>query len=210
MRRSFRENVVKEIYRRESVRCDRRLELLYKKREEEEMMFEKNADKSPEEVVMDVFKLELKRAYETLSDCEGFELEAAFMPSNFSKVAKKVGFIVSYEEEYCKFTVPAFKKGNRRTPAQLMLYKYQRELSKKRKERKAQLLAECKRVKQAIADGKFRDTDATETFREIYVKSRERVTAGYEEKVVCNFFAKLKLNFKCSRVGVKDEWMFSL
>ena len=223
MSRNFNENVKKEIHRRESIREDRRIKLIHREHEETKRLFEEN----PEKFIMDYFQMELKCCYGVLRNFEQFCIYISDMcyydpESNFRKyfvesrkltakvfeAAEKIGFEVEEKRGDCKFTVPAFEKGNRRTPAQLMLYKYERALAKKCRERKKQLIAECKRVKKAISDGKFRDTDSTESCRAIYVKSKEDVQQwGYEEKIVRDFFDKLKLDFQ---YGDTEEWMFEI
>lgn len=222
MSRTFKESVRAKICRRDRVRNDRRLKLLHKKVEEKRKIFDEN----PEKFIMDCFQEELKFCYEYSRNFEEFCIcifdmcyydpginfrkyfvEQREITSKVVETAKKMGFKVEKETTNCKFTVPAFEKGNRRTPAQMILYKYERALAKKRKERKKQLLAECKRVKKAIADDKFRDDYALEAFRKIYVKSKEEVTARYEEEIVYHFFVKLGLYFKGSKT---DEWMFTI
>lgn len=207
MSRTFKESVREEIYRREGLRQDRKLKLHRREREEEKKMFKEN----PEKFIMDCFQEKLKWCYEYSSNFEKFDIEIPEMFFKLVKTGKKIGFKVENDEGYCKFTVPAFEKGNRRTPAQMVLYKYERALAKKRKERKKQLLAECKKVKKAIADGKFRDEESIENFRDIYAQSKEGVYGEYEEKIVYNFFDKIGLKFEGSKVWAgEDEWRFSI
>lgn len=134
---------------------------------------------------------------------------------NFEENAKELGFQVDFEQKvrssdfnsYC-LSVPAFEKGNKRTPAQLRIYKFKQALSTARKERQMQLLIECKRVKQVMEDNTFECRLANQ-YRStmILVPSDIKVETEFEKSVVKKFFDKLKLRFKGRTDG---KWTFEL
>lgn len=132
-----------------------------------------------------------------------------YMPYKFEENAKELGFnlefvrkVMQSDFDSCVLSIPSFEKGNKRTPAQLKLYKFERELAKKRKERKAELLIECKRIKQEIEAENFEYS--TIYGKEIYVETKETFNTDFDKAVIFNFFAKYNLRFK------KDTSKFTL
>lgn len=133
---------------------------------------------------------------------------------HFKEIAEELGFVVEYElwkrpldfDKYI-FSVPAFQKGSRRTRAQLELFKFEQRLAKARREKKSEILAECKRVKQLIDEGQYDNKPTGQgAIRMIILKSELKLQNAYEKEVVENFFSRFKLCLLRSSAG---EWSFN-
>lgn len=154
--------------------------------------------------IMDEFVKNLKKCLDNLEDYYSHTIiwySSVYMPYKFDENAKELGFNLKFvrkvrQSDFDSYvlSIPPFEKGNKRTPAQLKLYKFERELAKKRNERKAELLVECKRIKQEIEAGNFEYS--TIYGKEIYVETKETFNTDFEKDVIYNFFAKYNLRFK--------------
>lgn len=204
MSRTFYQKVTAEIQRRKK-------EQLKKEAEEKKA---KNEEARGE--ILKVLDEVIEANLQILEDYDGdliFRDYNANNIYNFEENAKELGFQVDFEPKvrssdfnsYC-LSVPAFEKGNKRTPAQLRIYKFKQALSTARNERQMQLLTECKRVKQVIEENVFEYRSANKLNpARIFVPSEVKVKNTYEKYVVKDFFSKLKLHFIGSSSG---KWAF--
>ena len=203
MSRTLHQKVEAEIRRREQERL---------KKEKQE---EKEKRERTKEFILDAFREILDKQLEKLETYNGHKIES--YKANyycFKEIAEELGFIVEYEykvrhDDFDKyvFSVPEFQKGTRRTPAQMELFKFEQRLAKARKEKKSEILAECKKVKQLIEEGQYVDKPAgCGAFRRIIVKSELKLQNAYEKRGVENFFFRLKFFFLGSSAG---EWSFN-
>lgn len=193
MSKSLNARVMSEINRRE------------KERKIKEMEEEKAKNDKTKETIMSLLKKELEDCLKEFKEFYSYEIldYKADYNYKFQQNAEELGFTfkikekVRYSDSYRYIlTVPAFEKGKKRTPAQLMLYKFERELSKKKKERKTQLTAECKRVKQEISEGNYTYSIAwRDNAKFITVKSEETFETTFEINIITKFFYKYDLYF---------------
>lgn len=199
MSRTLKENVKAEIKRRKVIRECRRHKEYDEWFEKEKMKIEED----PQKYIMDAFKLELEQRYRMLENFRGFNIVSELLSTDLIAMATDMKF--EYDKENEIFTVPIFEKGSRRTHVQKILKIFEDELRTARKKRKKQLLDECKRIKNNIACGKFKDNPDG-----IYVKAKEDARYDFEEKIVYDFFAKFKLEF-CDCIGWdRYQWVFKI
>lgn len=192
MSKSLNAKLVAEINRRETEKI--------KKAEEAE----KTKNDTSKASIMNEFIRILQDCLDNLEDYSSHTIVwygGYYMPYNFDENSKELGFDIEFvrkvrQSDFDKyvFKVPPFEKGNKRTPAQLKLYKFERYLAKKRKERKAELLVECKRIKQEIEAGNFEYSIIYDE-KEIYVETKETFKTNFEKKIIYNFFVKYGLKF---------------
>lgn len=176
-----------------------------KEKKIKEMEEEKAKNEKTKETIMSLLQKEFEDCLKNFEEFFSYEIKdyQANYNYKFWQNAEELGFAIKIREkirssDFDKYvlTVPAFEKGKKRTPAQLMLYKFERELSKKKRERKAQLTAECKRVKQEISDGNYTHSIAwKDNAKFITVKSEETFETAFEENLIKNFFYKYGLYF---------------
>ena len=206
MSKSFHQRVEAEIRRRENVRLKEAAEKEKARCEKskaeimQEVEREKAKCESSKAEIMEEFEISLKINMQNLEDFYGFYVRAYNASYMFYTNAVELGFTVVHnsQNQSTKYTltVPAFEKGNKRTPAQLRLLKFERDLAKARKQRKTELLAECNRVKNAINEGNFSYSFANNSI--ISVNSTVNVSNCFEKAVVSSFFYKLKISFNYS------------
>lgn len=192
MSKSLNEKILANINRRETEKT--------KKAEEAEKAKMVAAQTS----IINDFEKSLEKCLDNLEDYSSHTIVwygGYYMPYKFEENAKELGFNLKFvmkvkQSDFDKyiFKVPPFEKGNKRTPAQLKLYKFKQELAKKRKKRKTELLVECKRIKQEIEAGNFEYS--TIYGKEIYVETKESFKTNFEKDVIYKFFSKYGLRFK--------------
>ena len=200
MSKSLNEKILANINRRETEKT--------KKAEEAE----KEKNNTSKASIMNEFAKVLQDCLDNLEDYSSHTIVwygSYYMPYKFEENAKELGFNFKFvmkvkQSDFDKyiFKVPPFEKGNKRTPAQLKLYKFKQELAKKRHKTKTTLLVECKRIKQEIEAGNFEYS--TIYGKEIYVETKESFKTNFEKDVIYKFFSKYGLRFK------KDTSKFTL
>lgn len=191
MGKSLNAKIVAEIERREAARI------------KEETMMERSRNEATKATIMSFLNTEFGNCLADFLDFSSYEINdfAANYNHKFRQNAEELGFKFEIKEKdrhssYDRYvlTIPEFKKGSRRTPAQLMLYKFERELSKKRRERKVQLIAECKRIKQEINAGNY-EYNINWYGKLINLKTEETFETEFEKDIIKNFFLRYGLVF---------------
>lgn len=199
MGKSLRELIKKEISRREEER----------NREEEER--KRKAEAEREAIIWKEFDEALADFLRNFKDYSAHHMWN--MSEKDERTAKRLGFTTERILGDTELTVPEFEKGNKRTPAQLKLFKFRKELNKARSERRKVLLEECTKVKLQMEEKNF--TDAQPLYNDskiIYVESKESTETVFEKEVVLKFFKKYKLAYSGSskRNDGAYNWRFTL
>lgn len=205
MSKSLNAKIVAEIERRETARI------------KEEMEKEKARNDNTKVTIMSFLNTEFGNCLADFHDFSSYEINdfAANYNHKFRQNAEELGFKFEIKEKdrhssYDRYvlTIPEFKKGSRRTPAQLMLYKFERELSKKRRERKVQLITECKRIKQEINAGNYK-YNINWNGKLINVETDETFNTEFEKDIIKSFFLRYGLvfmpDYKKITLKVKEE-----
>ncbi len=117
-------------------------------------------------------------------------------------VATELGFTPEMIDPFgtFKFTIPNHKKGNKRTLAQLKLYRFNLELSKRKKEARSSLLEFCTHLKRCLEEGSFEYSKSADNSKIIInIKSDEPSKSNnlteFEISVITDFFKKFNINF---------------
>lgn len=182
------------------------------RREEEKLRKQMEKEKVLKEKILQSFECCLDKCLQNFEDYTGHSIGHITDYDHVSSdLLKELGF--DFVAKTSLVSVPPFEKGYRRTPAQLKLFEFEQKLRKARKEKKEELLAECKRVKQCLEEGDFQHFLAYKDLpSRVWVESCQRFSTKFEEDVISTFFAKFQLTFN----GFHEEylsgtfWTFSL
>lgn len=203
MSKSLRDTILCEIDRREALENEEKQQ---KKRQEEERA---------KEVIMGSLQDTLKKCLEELKDYDGHKvLDSDLKGFNYIKIImEQLGFKVESRSAYDErdtlyyLRIPYFvkRKGNKPTEAQRLLYEFEQELKKVRKERKKELLVECKLIKEKMRKGEYNSFLGAKGHRFICVSSEMEIRNDYEKNIVYKFFYNFGISFDgCS----ESKWKF--
>lgn len=186
-----------------------------RRREKEQLEKNQKEDKKRNDVekerIIEFFENALE---ECLKKMEPYK-EHKVLTDYFShiSIAEELGFNVvlkrkeRYSEfDYYYFKVPNFEKNtkNKRSVAQLKLYRFEKKLKKAQRERKKELLEECKRIKQEISEGHFQDIKCS---KKINITSKIEVNNNFDRNIVYEYFSRFNLYFSTLE---GSEWSFLL
>lgn len=157
MSKALHSQVESEIRRREAQRI---------KEEQEKALRERERCENKIFQLLDEAFAECLRSFSNYSQHTVSASDANYL-YHFKSISKKMGFIIlencnTYDrlpkDRHYVLSIPPFQKGNgsKRSPAQKKLLAFERQLEKARKERMAELLSECQRVKKQLEEGNYK------------------------------------------------------
>lgn len=163
------------------------------RREQEKLKQELERQAAIKENILKDFDVFLANQLKNLEDYTEHQINSQYI---YGDLLKELGFNFHMRDSKCFVSVPKSKKGTRRTPAQLKLFKFEQELRQFRQERRREVLDECRRVKSLMETGKYDYFLAYEDIpTRIWVESFKKFHTNYENELIQSFFSKFRLSF---------------
>lgn len=163
------------------------------RREQEKLKQELEKQAAIKENILKDFDIFLANQLENLEDYTEHQIKSQYV---YGDLLRELGFNFHMRDNKYFVSVPKFKKGSRRTPAQLKLFKFEQELRQFRQERKREVLDECRKVKCLMETGKYDYFLAYEDIpARIWVESFKKFHINYENELIQSFFSRFGLSF---------------
>lgn len=163
------------------------------RREQEKLKQELERQAAIKENILKDFDTFLASQLKNLGDYTEHQIKSPYI---YGDLLKELGFSFHMRDNKYFVSVPKFQKGSCRTPAQLKLFQFEQKLRQLRKERKREVLDECRKVKHLIEIGEYDHFLAYEDLpTRIWVESFKKFHTNYENELIQSFFSKFRLSF---------------